>query len=300
MKSWNESRPCGVDNLGHLGRRTDEEGESTISANATTEYPTQESRAADRALSTVDRSGNAPDLMRLFLDDLGKYPLLSADAQVELAKRVEQGDEQARQQMIGSNLRLVVHWARRYQGRGVDLVDLVQEGTFGLMRAVEKFDWRKGFRFSTYATWWIRQSLQRAVQSKGRAIRLPEDALAAELEADPEHARLPRVVASLDQPLTSEATATLGDVVAADEAPFDEDVVHAISLDRLDNAVKRLPELEQSVVRLRFGLDGTPPASLESTARSLGIGVRRVRRIEASALAFLAEQPEVEGVNDAA
>ncbi len=222
--------------------------------------------------------------MRLFLDDLGKYPLLSADAQVELAKRIEQGDEEARQQMIGSNLRLVVHWARRYQGRGVDLVDLVQEGTFGLMRAVEKFDWRKGFRFSTYATWWIRQALQRAVQSKGRAIRLPEDALAAELEADPDQARLPRVVASLDQPLTSEATATLGDVVAADEAPFEDDLVHAISLGRLEAAIGRLPELEQAVIRLRFGLDGTPPASLESTARSLGIGVRRVRRIEASAL----------------
>jgi len=104
--------------------------------------------------------------MRLFLDDLGRFPLLSAAEQTELAKRIEQGDEEARKQMIGSNLRLVVHWARRYQGRGVDMIDLVQEGTFGLMRAVEKFDWRKGFRFSTYATWWIRQALQRAVQSK--------------------------------------------------------------------------------------------------------------------------------------
>jgi RNA polymerase primary sigma factor len=247
-----------------------------------------------------DRASTAPDLMRLFLDDLGKYPLLSAEAQVELAKRIEQGDEEARERMIGSNLRLVVHWARRYQGRGVDLVDLVQEGTFGLMRAVEKFDWRKGFRFSTYATWWIRQALQRAVQSKGRAIRLPEDALAAELEADPDQARLPRVVASLDQPLTSEATATLGDVVAADEAPFEDELVHTISLGRLEEAISRLPELEQAVVRLRFGLDGAPPASLEATARSLGIGVRRVRRIEAAALQFLSEQPEVEGVNSAA
>src|SRR5580658_945414 len=216
-------------------------GEHKIPANSTSEYSPAENSSPDRG---VGGSGaNAPDLMRLFLDDLGKYPLLSADAQVELAKRIELGDEDARQQMIASNLRLVVHWARRYQGRGVDLVDLVQEGTFGLMRAVEKFDWRKGFRFSTYATWWIRQPLQRAVQSKGRAIRLPEDALAAELEADPDHARLPRVVASLDQPLTSEATATLGDVVAADEVPFDEDVVHSISLDRLENAIKRLPEL---------------------------------------------------------
>src|ERR1700683_1492624 len=127
----------------------------------------------------ASRSSAAPDAMRLFLDDLGRHPLLTADQQVELAKRIEEGDEEARQQMIASNLRLVVHWARRYQGRGIELVDLVQEGTFGLMRAVEKFDWRRGFRFSTYATWWIRQALQRAVQSKGRAIRLPEGALAA-------------------------------------------------------------------------------------------------------------------------
>jgi RNA polymerase primary sigma factor len=273
-------------------------GAGTIPANSTIEYATE--AAAEKAAIGSDRGANAPDLMRLFLDDLGKYPLLSADAQVDLAKRIEQGDEEAREKMIGSNLRLVVHWARRYQGRGVDLVDLVQEGTFGLMRAVEKFDWRKGFRFSTYATWWIRQALQRAVQSKGRAIRLPEDALAAELEADPDQARLPRVVASLDQPLTSEATATLGDVVATEDDPFEEEVVHAMSLGRLEEAIGRLPELEQSVVRLRFGLDGTQPASLEATARALGIGVRRVRRIEASALQFLSEQPEVEGVNSAA
>ena len=256
--------------------------------------------AGERNRVTREPSAGGPDLMRLFLDDLGRFPLLSAAEQTELAKRIEQGDEEARKQMIGSNLRLVVHWARRYQGRGVDLIDLVQEGTFGLMRAVEKFDWRKGFRFSTYATWWIRQALQRAVQSKGRAIRLPEDALASELEADPDHVRLPRVVASLDQPLTSEATATLGDVVSADETPFEDEIAHTLTLGKLDAAIGRLPELERHVVRLRFGLDGSPPASLESTARTLGIGVRRVRRIESSALAFLAVQPEVEGVHDAA
>ena len=261
---------------------------------------TPELTAAERSLVMREPSSSGPDLMRLFLDDLGRFPLLSAAEQTELAKRIEQGDEEARKQMIGSNLRLVVHWARRYQGRGVDMIDLVQEGTFGLMRAVEKFDWRKGFRFSTYATWWIRQALQRAVQSKGRAIRLPEDALAAELEADPDHVRLPRVVASLDQPLTSDATATLGDVVSGDETPFDDEIARTLTLDKLDAAIDRLPELERDVVRLRFGLDGSSPASLESTARTLGIGVRRVRRIEASALAFLAVQPEVEGVHDAA
>ncbi len=132
------------------------------------------------------------------------------------AQRIEHGDAEAKNQMIAGNLRLVVHWARRYQGRGVDLTDLVQEGTFGLMRAVEKFDWKRGFKFSTYATWWIRQSLQRAVQSKGRAIRLPEDAVAAENAAERAgegHERhLPRVVASLDQPVATDANATLGDL----------------------------------------------------------------------------------------
>ncbi len=242
--------------------------------------------------------------MRLFLDDLGRHPLLSAEEQIGLARLVEEGDEHAREEMIAANLRLVVHWARRYQGRGIDLTDLIQEGTFGLMRAVEKFDWRRGFKFSTYATWWIRQSLQRAVQSKGRAIRLPEDAVAAESAAerdgDGTEPRLPRVVASLDQPLGSEATATLGDLFAADEQPLDEDVAELVSLERLGEAIERLGELERNVIRLRFGLQGEPPASLETTAKRLGIGVRRVRSVEAQALRFLATQPEVGALHPAA
>ncbi len=242
--------------------------------------------------------------MRLYLDDVGRYPLLSAEQQVALAQRIELGDEEARAQMIAANLRLVVHWARRYQGRGIDLVDLVQEGAFGLMRAVEKFDWRRGFKFSTYATWWIRQSLQRAVQSKGRAIRLPEDAVAAEAAAEREGEEgalhLPRVVASLDQPLASEASATLGDVIADDQDAVDDEVTTTVALEQLGEAIERLPELERSVVRLRFGLAGQPPASLETTARTLGIGVRRVRSVEAAALRFLAAQPEVGALHPAA
>src|SRR5271163_3933996 len=118
-------------------------------------------------------TANSTDGIRLFLDDLDHHPLPDHDQQVELAKRVAAGDEDARREMIAANLRLVVHWARRYQDRGVDFSDLVQEGTFGLMRAVDKFDWQRGFRFSTYATWWIRQALQRAVQQHGRTIRIP-------------------------------------------------------------------------------------------------------------------------------
>nr|MDA8072220.1 sigma-70 family RNA polymerase sigma factor [Actinomycetota bacterium] len=119
------------------------------------------------------RTTSTPDSIRLFLDDLDRFPLPGPDQQVELAKAVAGGDEDARRQMIAANLRLVIHWARRYQDRGVDFTDLIQEGTFGLMRAVDKFDWERGFRFSTYATWWIRQALQRAVQQHGNTIRVP-------------------------------------------------------------------------------------------------------------------------------
>ena len=252
----------------------------------------------------MEQPSGGPDLMRLMLDDIGRYPLLTAAEQVALAQRVEEGDLQAKSEMIAANLRLVVHWARRYQGRGVDLIDLVQEGTFGLIRAVEKFEWRRGFKFSTYATWWIRQSLQRAVQSKGRAIRLPEDAVAAESAAERagegnDH-HLPRVVASLDQPLSADATASLGDLIAGDEPPVDEEVVAHVALEGLGEAIDRLPNLERDVLRLRFGLDGRPPASLETTAKSLGIGVRRVRSLEAAALQVLSEQPEVTSLNPAA
>jgi len=252
----------------------------------------------------VEHASGGPDLMRLFLDDIGRYPLLTATEQVALAQRIERGDTEAKDQMIAGNLRLVVHWARRYQGRGVDLTDLVQEGTFGLMRAVEKFDWRRGFKFSTYATWWIRQSLQRAVQSKGRAIRLPEDAVAAENAAERagegNERLLPRVVASLDQPVATDASATLGDLLATDETSVADDVIETLAVEGLEEAIDRLGQLEREVVRLRFGLSGQPPASLESTARALGIGVRRVRSLAASALRALAAQPEVHAFHTAA
>src|SRR5580693_8619124 len=129
--------------------------------------------AVPRREGTMANSTSTHDGIRLFLDDLDRYPLPDHEQQVALAKRVAAGDDEARRQMVAANLRLVVHWARRYQDRGVDMADLVQEGTFGLLRAVEKFDWERGFRFSTYATWWIRQALQRAVQQHGRTIRIP-------------------------------------------------------------------------------------------------------------------------------
>ena len=273
---------------------------------------------------------STPDSVRYFLDDLDLYPLPDAEEQVALAKRVAAGDEEARRSMIAANLRLVVHWARRYQDRGVDFADLVQEGTFGLMRAVDKFDWERGFRFSTYATWWIRQALQRAVQQHGATIRVPMEVaeqaqradrmtweLATELQRDPTPEEvaeasgvghdalrnlqgMARVVASLDQPTSSDTGSALGDLVAADENEFEEDVEKRLVLDRVRKAVDGLEALERDVVRIRFGLDGGGPTSLQATASRLGIGVRRARQAETRALQHLADLPEVGAAHEAA
>jgi len=257
------------------------------------------------------------DSLGMLLRDLDRYPMPDHAEQVELAKRVTLGDDEAKQQMVAANLRLVLHWARRYQDRGVELVDLVQEGSFGLLRAVEKFDWEKGFKFSTYATWWIRQALQRAVQQHGRTIRIPlevgeqlqrVEAATAELlgllgrpPTDEELTEatgmtraerrnlegLAGVTASLDQPASSDSTTVLGDLVAPDGRDWVREVEQEIADERLRSAVLDLPELARMVLTKRFGLDGSTPASLQATADALGIGVRRVRRAEAEGLAVL-------------
>ena len=257
------------------------------------------------------------DSLGMLLRDLDRYPMPDHAEQVELAKRVTLGDDEAKQQMVAANLRLVLHWARRYQDRGVELVDLVQEGSFGLLRAVEKFDWEKGFKFSTYATWWIRQALQRAVQQHGRTIRIPlevgeqlqrVEAATAELlgllgrpPTDEELTEatgmtraerrnlegLAGVTASLDQPASSDSATVLGDLVAPDGRDWVREVEQEIADERLRSAVLDLPELARMVLTKRFGLDGSTPASLQATADALGIGVRRVRRAEAEGLAVL-------------
>jgi len=268
-------------------------------------------------------AANTSDMLGLLLRDLDRYPMPNYDEQIELAKRVTKGDEEAKKQMVAANLRLVLHWARRYQDRGVEMVDLVQEGTFGLLRAVEKFDWERGFKFSTYATWWIRQALQRAVQQHGRTIRIPLEvgeqlqrleATTAELTAlfgrkptDDELTEatgmtkaerrnlegLAGVTASLDQPASSDSATTLGDLVA----PSHDDWVGAIEQSMLDEqlrgALDKLSDLQRDVLTLRFGLNGTAPISLQATANKLDIGVRRVRRAEEEALLLLRGDSQV-------
>jgi RNA polymerase primary sigma factor len=285
--------------------------------------------AAAGRVQTRNRSADA-DSLGLFLRDLDQHPLPDHEAQTELAKRVAAGDDAARREMVAANLRLVVHWARRYQDRGVDLPDLIQEGTFGLMRAVDKFDWERGFRFSTYATWWIRQALQRAVQQHGRTIRLPMEVaernqqvdaalweLTHQLQRPPtddemdnatnttadvrsDLSQVARVVASLDQPAAADSTATLGDLVSTDLSDFEDDVTSELTLDLVRQAVDRLSDLQRQVIRHRFGFDGSDPASLQTTAERLGIGVRKVRQAEAEALEVLGDSQMLEAAHEAA
>jgi len=264
------------------------------------------------------------DSLQLFLNEAGRYPLLTAAEEVELAKLIERGDPRAKDKMINSNLRLVFSIAKKYQGHGLSLLDLIQEGIIGLIRAVEKFDWRRGYKFSTYATWWIRQAVQRGVANKSRTIRIPvhivereqkmaraERELTLKLERPPtdeevartaklslKHIRevqgAARAVASLDKPLGDESDTAFGDIVATDKRGVEEEVVVGLSEDVLRAAVAKLPEREQRVIKLRYGLDGNQdPMSLETIGRELGLTRERVRQIETQALERLAREREI-------
>src|SRR5207248_1735161 len=264
------------------------------------------------------------DALQLFLNEAGKWPLLTAEEEVELAKRIERGEDQAKERMINSNLRLVVSIAKRYQGHELHLLDLIQEGIIGLIRAVEKFDWRRGFKFSTYATWWIRQAVQRGVANKSRTIRIPvhivereqkisraERALMTTLERDPtdeeiaEKSKLSlkhvqevraaaRAVTSLDKPVGTEGDAAFGDLIAGENAEPSEEVHVSLAEHAVRSAVETLPEREREVVKLRYGMDGDPdPKSLEEIGRQLGLTRERVRQIEARALQPLAVRREL-------
>ena len=271
------------------------------------------------------------DALQLFLNEAGRYPLLTAKEEVELAKRIERGDREAKERMINSNLRLVVSIAKRYQGRGLSLLDLIQEGIIGLIRAVEKFDWRRGYKFSTYATWWIRQAVQRGVANKSREIRIPvhivereQKISRAERQITPKLGRAPteaevakaaklplkqvqevrqaaRAVTSLDRPFGDEDSGSLGELMAGESASPEEEVTVSLGMDTLRRAVAELPERERDVVKMRYGLNGdVEPASLEEIGRRLGLTRERVRQIESVALERLAVQREIEALRSAA
>jgi RNA polymerase primary sigma factor len=270
------------------------------------------------------------DALQLFLNEMARYPLLTADEEVELAKLIERGDKAAKDRMVNSNLRLVVSIAKKYQGHGLSLLDLIQEGIIGLIRAVEKFDWRRGYKFSTYATWWIRQAVQRGVANKARTIRMPVHIVdrerkiaraerelltklgrAPSLEEIAKEAKLPlkqvrevqnaaRAVTSLDRPVGAEGDAALGDLVAGAEAPPEEELEISLRQEALRKAVAELPDRERDVLKMRFGLNGDPdPQSLEAIGQTLGLTRERVRQIESEGLKRLAVSRELEAVRAA-
>jgi RNA polymerase primary sigma factor len=290
-------------------------------------------------LIALDRpDGNEPaeaidvtvDSLDLLLAASRRYPLLTPDEEIELAKRIERGDLAAKERMINSNLRLVVSQARRYLGSGLSMADLVQEGMFGLIRAAEKFDWRKGYRFSTYATLWIRQSMQRGAGNTGRTVRLPvhvgqrvrklrraERELAASLGRDATDEELAtatgltvediadvreidRDTVSLDTPVGEDGDTTLGALIPLDgEAPEEE--AEQSELRRVvGSALHTLPEQEREVIALRFGTNDEPPQSLSETGKRLGVSPKVVEQLERRGLESLSRRPELAALREAA
>ena len=269
------------------------------------------------------------DSLRLYLREIGKVPLLTADQEVYLAKRIERGDMFAKTHMIEANLRLVVSIAKSYLGRGLSFLDLIQEGSLGLIRAVEKFDYRKGYKFSTYATWWIRQAVTRAIADKARTIRIPvhmveklnkvvhierqlvqrlgrepqPEEIAIELEMTPEEVReilrMAQLPVSLEKPIGEEEESELGDFVQDEQAesPFDTASVQ-LRREDIQKALDSLPERERKVIELRFGLTGAQPCTLEEVGRAFGVTRERIRQIENNTLKRLETLPEAQGLRD--
>jgi RNA polymerase primary sigma factor len=266
------------------------------------------------------------DALQLFLREASRHRLLTAAQEVTLAKRIERGDEVAKAEMIQSNLRLVVSIAKNYRNQGLPFLDLIQEGTLGLIRAVEKFDWRRGFKFSTYATWWIRQAVARALADKARTIRMPVhiverlqkinraerslwtqlgreptlDEVADEASLSPQQVlevrAAARTSASLDAPIGDAEDAVLGDFVAGSDPLPEETVETQLRKQALRRAVGALPAREREVVTLRYGIDGNEPRTLEDIGRRLGLTRERVRQIELDSLRRLSLAHEMQSV----
>jgi RNA polymerase primary sigma factor len=290
------------------------------------EVPKEPAREPTTPPRNSDSLETTTDALQLFLREIGRHPLLTAADEVELSKRIERGDMAAKRQMIESNLRLVVSIAKNYRNQGLPFLDLIQEGMFGLIRAVEKFEWQRGLKFSTYATWWIRQAVARAIADKARTIRVPvhvvermqkmhraERYLWTQLAREPtlqeiaEEAGLPlqqalevraaaRASTSLDQPIGEQEDAVFGDLVAGEDPLPEEETAKRLQKEALDRALESLPERDRRVLELRYGLRGEEPHTLEHIGKRLGITRERVRQIEVESLARLASLREIDAV----
>jgi len=270
------------------------------------------------------------DSLRLYLRSIGRVPLLTAAEEVALAKRIERGDMAAKQQMVEANLRLVVSIAKGYLGRGLTFLDLIQEGSLGLIRAVEKFDYRRGYKFSTYATWWIRQAVTRAIADKGRTIRIPvhmveklnkvvhverqlvqslgreptPEEIAAQLDCHPREVRdilrMSQQPISLEKPIGEEDESELGDFVEDQtaESPF-ELASENLRRENVRKALAALPQREREVIEMRFGLTGERPRTLEEVGRAFNVTRERIRQIENHTLKKLESLPEAQRLRDA-
>ena len=259
--------------------------------------------------------GSAEDPVRMYLKEIGRIPLLSSEEEIELAKRMEMGDEEAKKKLSEANLRLTVSIAKRYSGRGMQFLDLIQEGNLGLIKAVEKFDYRKGYKFSTYATWWIRQSITRAIADQARTIRIPvhmvetmnrvnrtsrrllqeygreptpeEIAVTMNLPVERilEVSKISQEPVSLETPIGEEEDSHLGDFIQDEHVPVpSEEAAHTLLREQLEEVMDTLSDREQKVLALRFGLEDGKPHTLEEVGRDFQVTRERIRQIEAKAL----------------
>ena len=282
--------------------------------------------ALDLSIETVTH-----DPLRLYLKEAGEIPLLTKEEEIDLAKRIEAGDKRAKDRMIQSNLRLVISIAKNYYTQDMDLLDLIQEGNTGLIRAVEKFDYRKGYKFSTYATWWIRQAITRAIANQDRNIRIPvhmiekinkmvrterkllqetgrepsDEELALELGIEPQEVQEMRKIAqrttSLETPIGDEEDAELGDFIENANTPDPAEVVAGIiAKESLDRVLRSMDERERKVVELRFGLKGEHPRTLAEVSSRFNVSRERIRQIEAKALEQIKNSEEIQAMRETA